>query len=209
MNRKFVSKSNYVLRKVLNKKENVDILKDIIESILKIEIKIIELNPYLESKKENLPAEENFGIADVRVEQNNGKELNVGIQFIDGYHVMTKMLLYYAQIHANQLEYDRNREIVETATINFVDFNFLKQDKYHQKISITGKENIEFLTNYIQMHVIELEKFIETQDVLIDREKAWVSYFKGKEVEKICAKFRMIKKLDDLLMEYWKEEVME
>ena len=49
MNRKFVSKSNRVLRKVLNSKENLDILQDFIESFLKIDIAEIKLNPYLEN----------------------------------------------------------------------------------------------------------------------------------------------------------------
>ena len=61
MNRKFISKSNFVLRKVLNSKENIDILKDIIESILEIKIKKIELNPYLYKRAKYLPSEENFG----------------------------------------------------------------------------------------------------------------------------------------------------
>ena len=51
MNRKFISKSNYVLHRVLNSKQGVEILKDFIESILEIEIKVISLNPYLEKIK--------------------------------------------------------------------------------------------------------------------------------------------------------------
>ena len=39
MNRKFVAKSNFVLRRVLNTEENLDILKEFIEVILNIEIK--------------------------------------------------------------------------------------------------------------------------------------------------------------------------
>ena len=62
MNRKFVSKSNRVLRKILNSKENLDILKDFIESFLDIEIYQIELNPYLGEKSKNFPTEENFGV---------------------------------------------------------------------------------------------------------------------------------------------------
>ena len=59
MNRKFVSKSNLVLRKVLNTEKNLDILQDFIESFLNLKIKNIILNPYLESKSKYLPAEEN------------------------------------------------------------------------------------------------------------------------------------------------------
>ena len=47
MNVKFIAKSNYLLRKVLNSNNNLDILQDLIESILNIKIEKIILNPYL------------------------------------------------------------------------------------------------------------------------------------------------------------------
>ena len=80
-------------------------LKDFIESILDINIKDIYIMPYLEKISKYLPSKENFGIVDVRVKTVNNEELNIGIQTIDGYYVQNKLLLYYAQIHANQLEY--------------------------------------------------------------------------------------------------------
>lgn len=117
MNRKFISKSNRVLRKILNSKENLDVLKDFIEAFLEIQIEEIKLNPYLKVKSNHLPSEENFGIADVRVRLKNQEEFNIGIQFIDGYYAQNKMLLYYAQIHANQLEYQDNRKIARTLSL--------------------------------------------------------------------------------------------
>ena len=129
MNRKFISNSNYVLRKVLNSKENLDIIKDFIESFLNIEIQKIELNPYLKSKEKYLPSEE-------KLETKEKEEFNIGIQFIDGYFVENKLLLYYLQIHSNQLEYDAKRKFAKTITINLLDFNFLKADDYHQKLFI-------------------------------------------------------------------------
>ena len=93
MNRKLVSKSNLVLRKVLNKEEHVDILKDMIEGILDIKIESIRLNPYLKSKEKYLPKEENFGVADVRIITKEKQALNVGIQFIDGLYIQNKLLL--------------------------------------------------------------------------------------------------------------------
>ena len=79
MNVKFIAKSNYLLRKVLNSKDSLDILQDLIESILKIKIEKITLNPYLKQRKNELPTEENFGIADVRIltKENKTKTLNI------------------------------------------------------------------------------------------------------------------------------------
>ena len=120
MNRKFVAKSNFVLRRVLNTEENLDILKELIEVMLNLQITEAKINPYLEKIKEHLPAEENFGIADLRIKTIENEERNEGIQIIDGEYVLIKMLLYYAQIHGNQLEYEEDREIAKTNTINIL-----------------------------------------------------------------------------------------
>ena len=207
MNRKFISKSNRVLRKVLNSKENLDILKDFIETFLAIEIEHIKLNPYLKIKSKNLPAEENFGIADVRIVLKNMEELNIGIQLIDGYYAQNKMLLYYAQIHSNQLEYPDHRTIAKTITINLLDFNYLKSDQYFNKISIPSKTK-----NTIELYVIELPKYETSLEKRLDKKDAWMTYLCGKpenKVEEVLNNFDKIKKLDNLLEEFWKKEVME
>lgn len=208
MNRKFVSKSNRVLRKVLNSIENLDILQDFIETFLEVEIKKIKLNPYLEIKANNLPSEENFGIADVRIELENQEELNVGIQFIDGYYAQNKMLLYYAQIHSNQLQYQDNREVAKTITFNLLDFNYLKSNNYFNKIVIPSKTE-----NQIEFYVLELPKFRENKNEILDKQKAWMIYLCGKQegelISEVLRKFDKIRKLDDLLEQYWKNETME
>ncbi len=207
MNRKFVSKSNRILRKVLNSSENLDIIKNFIEVFLKLKIKEIQLNQYLESRSNYLPSEENFGIVDVRVKLENNEELNVGIQFIDGYFIQNKMLLYYAQIHSNQLEYNDNRKMVKTVTINLLDFVYLKSENYFSKITIPSKEK-----NKIELYVIELPKFqVKSLENLTERE-AWMMFLCGKEdilLSNIFKEFEKIKKLDDLLEKYWQNEIMD
>lgn len=207
MNRKFVSKSNRVLRKVLNSKENLDILQDLIETFLNIKIKEIRLNPYLESKSNHLPSPENFGIADVRIILQNQEELNVGIQFIDGYYAENKMLLYYAQIHSNQLAYQDNRKIAKTVTINLLDFDYLKSDDYFNKIVIPSKAE-----NQIELYVLELSKFVPRSFQKMNKQEVWMTYLCGQQewiIEELLKKFDKIKKLDNLLEQYWKNETME
>ena len=210
MNQKFVSRSNYVLRKVLNSESNLDIIKDFIESILKIKIIYIRLNPYLKRKSKCLPSEENFGIADVRIKTDSNQEFNIGIQFIDGMFIQNKMFLYYAQIHSNQLEYIENRKIAKTITINILDYSFFETSSYHKKVLIKDKKNS--LEGEIELHVLELPKFrVLNYDKITDKEE-WMLYFKEKNpksIEKIINRSLYIKKLDTLLDEYWKKERME
>ncbi len=207
MNRKFVSKSNRVLRKVLNSKDNLDILQDFIEVFLNKEIKEIQLNPYLQERAKNLPSEENFGIADVRIKLKTEEELNVGIQFIDGFYAQNKMLLYYAQIHSNQLNYNDNRTPCKTVTINLLDFNYLKTENYFSKIAIPSKNE-----NQIELYAIELQKFNPNGIKPKNKQEAWMIYLRGEPenaISNILKEFNKIKKLDNLLKNYWESEIME
>lgn len=107
MNRKLVSKSNLVLRKVLNKEENVDILKDFIEAILHIKIEKIHLNPYLKNKEKYLPKEENFGVADVRIVTKEKEILNVGINLLMDF--MYKINCYYIMHKFIQINWNNKK----------------------------------------------------------------------------------------------------
>ena len=209
MNRKFVAKSNFVLRRVLNRKDNIDILIEFIEVMLNLEIKEAIINPYLEKIKEHLPAEENFGIADLRIKTSENEERNVGIQIIDGEHVLTKMLLYYAQIHGNQLEYDCNREIAKTITINILDFVLNEELEYHSRMVVAKETMTNIINDYLEIHILQLPKFKLENSKDMTFKQAWISYLKGENTEEAIKKSQKIKKLDELLERYWKEEIME
>lgn len=210
MNRKLVSKSNFVLRKVLNTKENIDIIKDFIEAILEIDIEKIKLNEYLRKKEKYLPSEENFGVLDCRIQTKEGENFNIGIQYVDGIYIQTKMLLYYSQIHLNQLDYDDNREFARTITINLLDFNYFETQNYEKKISIeTNEKNVK--SKEIELYVIELPKVKYSNDKM-NRKKEWIIYLEGsniEKIEKIKEENKYICKLDKQLEKYWENETME
>lgn len=211
MNRKFVSNSNYVLRKVLNTEDCLAILKNFIEAILDIRIKEITLNPYLEKRAKYLPKEENFGIADVRIKTEEDEEMNVGIQFIDGIYIQTKMLMYYAQIHLNQLEFNDDRELVKTITINLLDFKYFSSKEYEKIIKVQSNEgNVQL--EELEMRAIELPKFICKDIENLSRKEEWILYLKGCEneiLDRIKQNNENIKVLNELLENYWNEEKME
>ena len=209
MNRKFVAKSNFVLRRVLNTEENLDILKELIEVMLNLQITEAKINPYLEKIKEHLPAEENFGIADLRIKTIENEERNVGIQIIDGEYVLIKMLLYYAQIHGNQLEYEEDREIAKTNTINILDFVLNEELEYHSRMVIAEETMTNIINDYLEIHIVQLPKFKLENSKDMTLKQAWISYLKGENTKEAMKKSKNIKKLDNLLEKYWKEEVME
>ncbi len=211
MNRKFVSKSNLVLSKILNSNNCLDILKDFIETILKVKIKNITLNNPKENKYYSSTTYYSMGIVEVRI-QTEDEELNVGIQIIDGNYVQNKMFLYYARVHTNQITYNDNRKIAKTVTINILDFNYFSSYNYHRKISIKTNIIDDNILETMEMHVIELPKFKMLNLSNIKKEEAWIGYFQGQNLKLIQLskeKFSKISKLDGLLEKYWKEEKIE
>lgn len=211
MNRKFVSKSNLVLSKILNSNNCLDILKDFIETILKVKIKNITLNNPKENKYYSSTTYYSMGIVEVRI-QTEDEELNVGIQIIDGNYVQNKMFLYYARVHTNQITYNDNRKIAKTVTINIPDFNYFSSYNYHRKISIKTNIIDDNILETMEMHVIELPKFKMLNLSNIKKEEAWIGYFQGQNLKLIQLskeKFSKISKLDELLEKYWKEEKIE
>jgi len=196
LNRKFVFDSNCVLRSILNKEDNIDIIKDFIETIL--DISICEIH-----YREDLMYEEIFGkylgIVNVIVTTDKNKKLNVGIQIIDGLYIQNKMILYYAQLYSN---------ITKTITINILDCEFFNSKEYHKIIEIKGFDmDILPKKEKSEIHVLELPKFKNLQ--IDTKESAWINYFKQNNLdEEIKKKYTKISKLDNLLESYWKEEKM-
>ena len=206
MNRKFVKNSNLILRKVLQSTDCQEILKDLIESIVRIKIKriIINGNP-LQIYQTNKV----YGIVDVRVTTEKNEEINIGIQIIDGDYIQNKMFLYYAKIHSNQVLYDDNRKVARTITINILDMSYFNSIQYHRIIKIkTNILNDNFLET-MELHVLELPKYNKDLTEKISSKDAWMLYLKGKDAYTIKrAKMinENIKKLDDKINNYWKKE---
>ena len=204
MNRKIIKNSNCILRKILNSNNNLDILKDFIESFIKIEIKEISINetPIIDNKESK-----KYGIVDVRIKTESEEELNVGIQIIDGDYIQNKMFLYYAKIHSNQVLYEDNRKIAKTITINILDMRYFSTINYHKVIKIKTNIMNDSILETMEMHVIELPKFNIYSDEMTNKE-LWTGYLNGNDVfiNKAKKDNKQIKKLDKLLENYWKEE---
>ena len=132
MNQELVCNRNYVLKKILSNENYKNIIKDMIQSILKIDIQKIGLNSYIDILEKYIPAYQKMGVVDVRVMTKKGEEFNIGIQFVDGKHIQKKIALYYLFVQSNQIFYEDQRKIAKTITINILDFTYYQTLEYHK-----------------------------------------------------------------------------
>ena len=211
MNRFFIENSNTTLRKILNNEENLDIIQNLIESILNLKVKKIILRPYLKEKSIYLPKEDKYAIIIVRIIDEEDKQYNVGIQIMDGLYLQEKILTFGMSIFLNQTQYDDYNDKVDTLTINLLGFNGFRTKAFHKVITFLEGDDYDNLNlrDEIKLHTIELPKF--NKNTIETKEDEWITYFKGEDTElidKIKEKNQYIKKLDDLLLDYWKNEVV-
>ena len=202
MNRKFIKNSNLVLRKILNSERAKNIIADFIEAFLKIHISTLKINQNLHNIKE-------YGIVDVRVITKENEELNVGIQILDGKYIQSKMLLYYAKIHSNQVLYGDGRRLAKTTTINILDMPFFSSENFHKIIKLKTNAINDYILETVELHVLELPKLNKSEYRKLTKEEAWGVYLDGNNFELIKrakSKFQYIKELDELLEKYWEEE---
>lgn len=195
-----------MLKQIWSNKSNIFFLKDFIESMLDIQIKEINIMPYLEKMAKYLPAKENFGIVNVRVKTISDEEINVGIQTIDGYYIQNKLLLYYAQIHENQLEYEQNKFKTTTITINLLDFDIIKENNDYYNIIKLQSKDCEFL-----MHTVELNKFRNSVKDIKNKKEAWIAYIANDDLlaDVATKKYSTIKGFDNSVENYLLNEKME
>ena len=211
MNRYFIQNSNIILRNILNKEENLDIVKDFIEAILNIKIKEIKLQPYLGEKVKYLPKEEKYGIVNVRIINQDNEPCNVGIQIIDGFYAQEKILIYGASIHVNQEEYDGFEKVGDTYTINILNNKVFSISTCHKIITLSAidSEGNVKTSDDLKFHVLQLPDY--NNDEIKTHEDEWITYLIGdkeEQLEEIKTNNKYIRKLDKILFELWKNETI-
>lgn len=196
LNRKIIADSNSVLRKIFKDEENIDVLKDLIETILNVEIKEINL---IKNLYYSLIYKEVKGIAEVKITTTDEEKILVGMQIMDGFYIQNKMVLYQAQLQLNEEVY---KDVTKTVTINILDDEYFDVTDYKKQIQVKTVGAVSS-KKFGEIYLIQLKKFDgKNYD---EKEKEWIEYLK-EEIQD--PKNEKIKKLDNLLDDYWKNEVL-
>ena len=114
--------NDYIFKKIFTKKGNESILKDLLNSILEIKIKEIEVMADTNLEKE---IETNkLGILDIKAVLDNETIIDIEIQIINNYNMIERTLYYWSGLYYNQLKKGEDyKEVKKVITINILDYN--------------------------------------------------------------------------------------
>lgn len=149
-------------KKIFGVEENKDLLISLINSIVSNEDQVKEitlLNPY---NPKNFYGDR-LSILDIKAKGHDGKRFNIEIQISDSADYDKRALYYWAKLYTEQLaEGDAYSDLSKAIGIHILNFlSIPESDKYHNIFHIKEKDNgIKYFDN-LELHTIELNKFIE------------------------------------------------
>ena len=187
--------SDIVLKRVFSKEENKELLKSILEAILKIRIESIEIkNPEIPRDLTSSKA----GTLDIKVEINKDTVIDVEMQVEDENNFDDRSTRYLISMSNDELkkgeDYTKTRK---TITISLLNFNYLKRNSFlnvaHMKfesntektyVDMGYKKEDELATDKLEMITIELPKFKKKNPKTDNELNQWLWLIIGEE-EKI------------------------
>ena len=176
---------DYAFKRVFGKNGNESILKDLLESILNIEIKSITIqNPEIPKNMKD----GKIGILDVRAELNGDEITEVEMQVQDQHNIDKRSPTYLTKIYSDQLkEGEQYIEVKKVVVINILNFDYYKRNSYHSVARMMFEESKEnekvdlgyivedkYATKDLEMHFIELPKFRKKDPDMSNKLEQWL-----------------------------------
>ena len=176
---------DYAFKRVFGKNGNESILKDLLESILNIEIKSITIqNPEIPKNMKD----GKIGVLDVRAELNGDEITEVEMQVQDQHNIDKRSPTYLTKIYSDQLkEGEQYIEVKKVVVINILNFNYYKRNSYHSVARMMFEESKEnekvdlgyivedkYATKDLEMHFIELPKFRKKDPDMSNKLEQWL-----------------------------------
>jgi predicted transposase/invertase (TIGR01784 family) len=152
-------------KKIFGVEENKDLLISLINSIVGKSDQVSDvtlLNPY---NPKNF-ATDKLSILDIKATNHEGKRFNIEMQITDEADYDKRALYYWAKIYTEQLKSSDNYSKLEKAIgIHILNFTSIPDaKKYHNVFHITEKDTSLIYFKDLELHTIELTKFIDNSE---------------------------------------------
>ena len=160
--------NDYIFKRLFSKKGNEDILKDLLEGILEIPIKEVEVMQEVEL--ERLDIKDKLGVLDIKAVINEDITVDIEMQIADEKNMIERTLYYWAGLYYTGLkrgqDYKLNNKVI---TINILMYNIFKKEKGCSLSKYLTQTRLEqakkYLTEYPDKTLIEIAESIGYSDV--------------------------------------------
>ena len=187
--------SDLFARYLLGRNGSEDLLEDLVNATLSDfnfeEVKDLEIiDPF--NLSENIYLKES--IIDVKAKTKNNQTVIIEFQLCGNKNFIDRVFYYISKNIVSELkEGEDYNTIQKIISINLLDFNlnFGDEGKPHRCFKLIDTENQNISLDYIQMHIIEVERFINILEKSTVKEfkknklLSWMKFFTSKNLEDI------------------------
>ena len=171
--------NDYIFKRLFSKKGNEDILKDLLEGILEIPIEEVEVMQEVELERVDI--KDKLGVLDIKAIINENITVNIEMQVVDEKNMIERTLYYWAGLYYTGLkrgrDYKLNNKVI---TINILMYNIFKKENYHTIATIRDNEDKEKITDRLEIHFIELPKFLKSKEKGNRKLRQWLEFICNK-----------------------------
>ena len=179
-------KVDFVFKKIFGSEENKSVLISFLNATLKPKKEIVSVDlKNTDIEKEYL--KDKFSRLDVKATTSNKETINIEIQLKNEYDMIQRSLYYWSKIYEEQIqEGDSYSNLNRTVCINILNYNYLKNDRFHNIYRLKEIETNEELTDIEEIHFIEIPKLrhLDLKDEA-DMLEVWVEFLRDPESEVI------------------------
>jgi len=171
--------NDYIFKRLFSKKGNEDILKDLLEGILEIPIEKVEVMQEVELERVDI--KDKLGVLDIKAIINENTTVDIEMQIADEKNMIERTLYYWAGLYYTGLkrgrDYKLNNKVI---TINILMYNIFKEEKYHTIGLIKERESNRKITDKLEIHFIELPKFLKSKEIGNKKLRQWLDFICNK-----------------------------
>ena len=187
--------SDLFARYLLGKNGNEDLLENLVNATLSDfnfeEVKDLEIiDPF--NLSENIDLKES--IIDVKAKTKDNKTVIIEFQLCGNKNFVDRIFYYISKNIGNELyEGEDYQEVQKIISINLLDFNlnFGDDGKPHRCFKLIDTESHNISLDYIQMHLIEVQRFIDIlekstiEELKKNKLLTWMKFFTSNNLELI------------------------
>ena len=178
-------KNDYVFKRIFAKPENNQELKELLEAILNIEIEKVEVkNPEITKNY----TDEKIGMLDIRAQVNEDTIIDIEMQVANVKRMVNR------NIAEDTREGEDYRFLKKFISITILGENLLKRNTYHsishlkfedsepeKQVEMVYEKEQDLLTDRIEVHYIELKKFVKKNPKMSSKLEQWLWLIIGEE----------------------------
>lgn len=195
-------KNDFVFKRIFAYKGNEEYLKDFLSSLLKMDIKEIELEHDVSLEKDLI--DEKIGVLDVKATLNNNVEVDIEIQLKNYDNMIERAEFYASKMLSAQLkkgeEYIKVKPVI---IISILDFDYFEFEEHITKgIIVAEKHREKIIDKYVTYYYIELPKFRRKKLDKEDKTSQWLTFIDSeneKRVMEVMEKNDKVKKANEEL----------